>query len=66
MDSKDPIEITKHGTSYNEKRDIQEMYPVSHYNMRGPGVIRGLWLFQFLDYIFLGGYKLCMSIRFTF
>lgn len=28
MDSKDPIMITKHGTSYDEKRDIQEMYPI--------------------------------------
>lgn len=28
MDPKDPIEIIKHGTSYDEKRDIQEMYPI--------------------------------------
>ena len=28
MDSKDPIEITKHGTSHDEKREIQEMYPI--------------------------------------
>ena len=28
MDSKDPIEIIKHGTSYDEKSDIQEMYPI--------------------------------------
>lgn len=28
MDSKDLIEITKHGTSYDEKSDIQEMYPI--------------------------------------
>lgn len=28
MDSKNPIEITKHGTSYDEKHDIQEMYPI--------------------------------------
>lgn len=28
MDPKDPIAITKHGTSYDEKRDIQEMYPI--------------------------------------
>lgn len=28
MDSKNPIEIAKHGTSYDKKRDIQEMYPI--------------------------------------
>lgn len=28
MDSKHPIEIIKHGTSYDKKRDIQEMYPI--------------------------------------
>jgi hypothetical protein len=28
MDQNDLIEIIKHGTSYDEKRDIQEMYPI--------------------------------------
>ena len=28
MGPKDPIEIIKHGTSYDEKRDIKEMYPI--------------------------------------